>query len=48
MILCGKTKAQVDEENRLKLIEQVKLERQHRIEAVQWRKQRYQDELAWG
>jgi len=48
MILCGKTKAQVDEENRLKLIEQVKLERQHRIEAVQWRKQRYQDELALG
>ena len=48
MILYGKTQVQLDEENRLKLIEQIKLKRQHRIEAIQWRKQCYQDELALG
>ena len=48
MKLSGKTQAQVDSELLKRVSANVRAERDRRIEAIQWRRDRYRDELALG
>lgn len=48
MKLFGKTRAQIEIERVSELAVQVRAERDRRIAAVQWRKDRHADELALG
>lgn len=48
MKLYGKTQSQVDAERLEQLSDSVRSERDRRIEAIQWRRDRYRDEIELG
>lgn len=48
MKLFGKTQAQVDAERLEQLSDSVRSERNRRIEAIQWRRDRHRDEVELG
>lgn len=48
MKLYGKTQAQVDAKRLEQLSDSVRAERDRRIEAIQWRRDRHRDELSLG
>lgn len=48
MLLVGKTREQVEQDRITQLAQEVRAERDKKIAAVQWRKDRYADEVVLG
>lgn len=48
MLLVGKTKDQIEQDRITQLAKEVRAERDKKIATVQWRKDRYADEVALG
>jgi len=48
MKLSGKTRLQIEEERTIALANTLRMERDSKIKAIQWRRDRHNDELALG